>query len=385
MSFSKPSSRKPSSRKRSSGKPASRDPSSGDASSGPPSRRAGRATQPDALLLRAIRHEPVERVPVWLMRQAGRCDPAYQSYRERVGLSLHELFRSPEHAVALSLLPRRFGVDAIIMYQDILTPLEPMGADFVFSPGPVLAQPVRDAAGVSGLSPYDPAARLAFIGTEIRTLQRELDGALPLIGFAGAPFTLAAFLIEGASPGAMARTLAFASEQPQAFGELMDRLTRMTVDYLNYQAECGVDVVQLFESVGDGVPRPLYERFVQPSHERIFGALKAQLPGILFVKGSPFPELMLESGAAVLSLGKDTSLSEILARGEGRVAVQGNVDNQLLAHGTPEQVAAAVQACIAETGGRGHILNLNHGILPETPFPNVLAFVQAARTAKPKM
>ncbi len=343
---------------------------------------ASRRGKPDSLLLRAIRREPVERAPVWMMRQAGRCDPAYRAYRDQVGLPLHALFRSPEHAVALSLLPRRIGVDAIIMYQDILTPLEPMGADFEFSPGPVLADPVRDAAAVARLGSCDPPRQLAFIGEEIRALRRELDGALPLIGFAGAPFTLAAFLIEGASPGAMARTLAFASGHGQAFGDLMERLTRMTVDYLNYQAECGVEVVQLFESVGDGIPRPLYERFVQPSHERIFGALKDGLPAILFVKGSPYPELMLDSGAAVLSVGKDTSLRDLLQRGAGRIAVQGNVDNRVLAQGTPEQVAAAVRACLAESGGRGHILNLNHGLLPETPFPNVLAFVQAARTAR---
>jgi uroporphyrinogen decarboxylase len=336
----------------------------------------------DTLLLRAIRHEPVERVPVWLMRQAGRADPAYLAYRERVGLDLHALFRSPEHAVALSLLPRRFGVDAIIVYQDILTPLEPMGADFVFSPGPRLAQPLRDAAAVARLKPCDPPGQLAFIGEAIRALKRELGGDLPLIGFAGAPFTLAAFLVEGKSPGGMERTLAFAAEQPEAFGDLMERLTRMTADYLNYQAACGVDVVQLFESVGDGIPRPLYERFAQPSHQRIFGALKSGLPAILFAKGSPYPDLMLESGAAVLSVGSGTSLKELLARGAGRIAVQGNVDNRILAQSTPEQVSAAVQRCIAETGGRGHVLNLNHGLLPETPFANVLAFIQAARSTR---
>jgi len=321
-------------------------------------------------------------VPVWLMRQAGRADPAYLAYRERVGLDLHALFRSPEHAVALSLLPRRFGVDAIIVYQDILTPLEPMGADFVFSPGPRLAQPLRDAAAVARLKPCDPPGQLAFIGEAIRALKRELGGDLPLIGFAGAPFTLAAFLVEGKSPGGMERTLAFAAEQPEAFGDLMERLTRMTADYLNYQAACGVDVVQLFESVGDGIPRPLYERFAQPSHQRIFGALKSGLPAILFAKGSPYPDLMLESGAAVLSVGSGTSLKELLARGAGRIAVQGNVDNRILAQGTPEQVSAAVQRCIAETGGRGHVLNLNHGLLPETPFANVLAFIQAARSTR---
>lgn len=324
----------------------------------------------------------MERVPVWLMRQAGRCDPAYQSYRERVGLSLHGLFRAPEHAVALSLLPRRFGVDAIILYQDILTPLEPMGADFQFSPGPVLGAPIRSAAAVAGLAAFDTPGRLAFIGEAIRALKRELDGQLPLIGFAGAPFTLAAFLIEGTSPGNLANTLAFAEEQPGAFADLMVRLTRMTADYLDYQAECGVDVVQLFESVGDLVPRHLYERYVQPSHELIFGALKGGLPTILFVKGSPFLEGMLDSGAAVLSVGRDTPLASVRDKGRRSVAVQGNVDNRLLAQGTPEQVAVAVRACIAETQGRGHILNLNHGLLPGTPFANVLAFVQAARAIK---
>jgi len=333
------------------------------------------------LLLRAVRHEPVPRVPVWLMRQAGRSDPAYLAYRDRTGLDLHALFRSAEHAFALSLLPRRFGVDAIVLYQDILTPLEPMGADFRFVPGPVLAQPIRDAAAVR-LKSCDPAARLPFIGEAIHALKRELGSDLPLIGFAGAPFTLAAFLIEGSSPGSIERTLAFASEQPQAFGDLMERLTRMTVDYLNYQAACGADVLQLFESVGDGIPRALYERFAQPSHQRIFGALNPALPAILFVKGSPYPDLMLESGAAVLSVGTNVSLRDLLARGKGRIAVQGNVDNRVLAAGTARRVAEAVRSCIAESGGRGHVLNLNHGLLPETPPANVLAFVQAARAVR---
>jgi uroporphyrinogen decarboxylase len=181
----------------------------------------------------------------------------------------------------------------------------------------------------------------------------------------------------------MARTLAFAADQPGVFAELMDRLTAMTGEYLNFQAACGVDAVQLFESVGDGIPRPLYERFVQPSHERIFGALKDGLPGMLFVKGSPFPDLMLKSGAAVLGVGTNTSLRGLLEQGAGRIAVQGNVDNRILASGTAEQVAAAVRACLADSGGRGHILNLNHGLLPETPFANVLAFIQAARNVRP--
>lgn len=314
------------------------------------------------------------------MRQAGRCDPAYRAYRERVGLGLHALFRHPEHATALSLLPRRFGVDAIIMYQDILTPLEPMGADFEFAPGPQLAAPLRQARDVEALRAYDPARALPYVREEIAAIRRDLAGELPLLGFAGAPFTLAAFLIEGASPGAMANALAFAEQQPDAFGRLMERLTRMTIDYLNYQGECGVDAVQVFESVGDGIPAALYERYAQPSHERILAGLKPGLPAILFVKGSPFPERMVQSGAAVVSVSDRVDLAALRALAGGRVAVQGNVDNRVLAAGTPEQVADAVRACIGAAGGRGHILNLNHGVLPETPFDNVRAFIAAARS-----
>lgn len=332
------------------------------------------------LLLRAINHQPVPRAPVWMMRQAGRSDPEYRAYRERAGLSLFDLFRSPEHAVRISLLPRRFGVDAIIIFQDILTPLEPLGAVFQFTPAPRLAEPLRTRDHVAALRPYDPHRPLGFIADSIRGVLGELDGALPVIGFAGAPFTLAAFLIEGQSPGeGMPHTLALLREQPVVFGGLVERLTAMTIDYLNFQGEAGVHAVQLFESVGNQIPREAYEAFVQPSHERIFAGLRPQLPAILFVRDSPFPDLMLKSGAAVLSVGRDTSLREMLAMGGGRVAVQGNVDNRLLAEGSPADVEAAVKACLAEAGGRGHILNLNHGLLPETPFENVLRFVQTAR------
>jgi len=338
------------------------------------------------LLLRAMAREPVPRAPVWMMRQAGRSDPEYLAYRERAGLPLYDLFRSPEHAVPITLLPKRFGVDALILYQDILTPLEPMGAVFHFTPGPVLAEAVRDAAAVSTLHPFDPAAHLGFIAESIAGVLSEVDGELPLLGFAGAPFTLAAFLIEGTSPTrGMDRTLALAREEPGLFGDLMARLTEMTAVYLAFQADAGVHGVQLFESVGDQIPRDLYETFAQPSHTRIFSALKDSSPGlptILFVRESPFPELMAESGAAVLSVGAGTSLAEMKRLYGDRLAVQGNVDNRLLVEGSPAQVAAAVKACLDSTGGQGHLLNLNHGLLPDTPFANVLAFVEAARAWK---
>jgi uroporphyrinogen decarboxylase len=332
------------------------------------------------LLFRAVNHLPVPRVPVWMMRQAGRCDPEYVAYRERTGLDLHALFRDAEHAAAITLLPKRIGVDALILFQDILTPLEPMGADFQFRPGPWLAEPVRSARRVRALRAYDPAERLGFIAGSVRAVLKVLAGELPLLGFAGAPFTLAAFLIQGASPlGGLSGTLAFAREQPEAFAELIERLTEMTAAYLRFQIESGVHAVQLFESVGELIPRPLYERYAQPSHERIFAALPPQVPAILFVKDSPFPELMLKSGAGVLSLGERSSLGDLLRRGGGRIAVQGNVDHRILVKGGTDEIDAAVRACIADSGGRGHVLNLSHGLLAETPFAHVKRFVEAAR------
>lgn len=332
------------------------------------------------LFFRAVNHLPVPRVPVWMMRQAGRSDPEYVAYRARAGLGLHALFRSAEHAVPISLLPRRFGVDAIILYQDILTPLEPMGADFGFSPSPVLEVPIRRADQVRALKGFDPTVRLGFIADSIRGVLRELGGALPLLGFAGAPFTLAAFLIKGASPmGGLQETLAFAREQPEAFRELIDCLTAMTIDYLRFQIASGVQAVQLFESVGDLIPDAEYVRYAHPSHERIFAALPPEVPAILFVKGSPYPDRMLESGAGVLGLNGNVSLGDLLRRGGGRIAVQGNVNNRLLVDGPESAIDAAVAACIADSGGRGHILNLDHGLLAETPFAHVRRFVDAAR------
>ena len=235
------------------------------------------------LLLRAARRLPVERVPVWMMRQAGRSDPAYRALREKINLPLEQLFRtvpkpfSPqevEWAIEISLLPKRIGVDAIIVYQDILTPLAPMGVHFRFDPGPILETPIRTREQVEALHPLnDPSSQMAFNGQVIRGLRQRLDGELPLIGFAGAPMTLALFMIAGRSPmikeGGISQEAQVAfqmmREEPDLIHELLKRLTRLTIDYLNYQISEGIQVVQLFESVADQMTRPLYETFVQPS------------------------------------------------------------------------------------------------------------------------
>ncbi|MEK7710929.1 MAG: uroporphyrinogen decarboxylase [Planctomycetota bacterium] len=333
------------------------------------------------LVLRAARRERTERTPVWLMRQAGRCDPEYRRIRERVDLPLEEMFRRPDVAAEISLLPRRLGVDAIIFFQDILTPLAPMGARFVFRPGPQLESPVKTPGDVDGLRDYDVADELNFVTETLRLVRNSLAGSLPVLGFAGAPFTLACFLIEGRSPGRTSETTrAMMRADPVTFHRLLDRLTDLTVDYLNLQVEAGADAVQLFESTADAVSLDEYREFAHPCHVRIFSELAGRVPTILFVKEQPFVELMAASGADVLSVGTCVDLAAARQRFGDRVAFQGNVDSRLLAAGSPDEVDAAVRACVLAGGHEGHILNLSHGLLKETPFDNVCRLIESCKS-----
>ena len=350
------------------------------------------------LLLRAARCLPVERVPVWMMRQAGRSDPLYRQIRQEINIPLERLFRTcptpmsetdVAWAVKISLLPKRIGVDAIIVYKDILTPLAPMGAHFRFAPGPVLSSPIRTHAQVDALQPlHEPSTQLAFTGQVIRELRETLDGALPLIGFAGAPLTLAFFLIAGESPlkrGAGVSEKAtpvfqMMEEAPELFHCLLDKLTDMTIHYLNYQINQGVQVVQLFESIADVLPRQLYENFAFPYHQRIFAAVNGETPRILFAKECPYLDLMHQSGADVLSVGKCIDLGKARSFTDRTVAFQGNVDNDLLRDGTPADITAAVEVCLKQGEKIGHILNLSHGLHRDTPFENVKHFVNIAKT-----
>ena len=350
------------------------------------------------LLLRASRCLPVERVPVWMMRQAGRSDPLYRQIRQEINLPLERLFRtSPtpvsetdvEWAVKISLLPKRIGVDAIIVYKDILTPLAPMGAHFRFAPGPILSSPIRTQTQVDALLPlHDPSTQLAFTGQVIRTLRENLNGELPLIGFAGAPLTLAFFLVAGESPikrGARVSEKAtpvfqMMEEAPELLHCLLDKLTDMTIHYLNYQISEGVQVVQLFESIADVLPRQMYENFASPYHQRIFAEVNSEAPRILFAKECSYLDLMHQSGADVLSVGKCVDLDKAKSLTNGTVAFQGNVDNDILRDGTFDDITAAVETCLKQGGKTGHILNLSHGLHRDTPFENVKHFVNIAKT-----
>lgn len=334
------------------------------------------------LVLRAARRERTERTPVWLMRQAGRTDPAYRDLRARTDLPLEQMFRDPELAAEVSLLPKRIGVDAIVVFQDILTPLAPLGAEFVFRPGPVLRTPIVSERDVERWSPYDPSEQLGFVGETFRILRRALAGELPLLGFAGAPLTLAFFLLEGKSPGRNPeRARALMREDPAAFHRLLERLADVTAEYLLYQIESGADAVQLFESLADLLTPNEYETFAHPYHVKILSKLRGRVPTILFAKEQSLLELMASSGADVLSIGTCVDLAEAKRRVGDRVALQGNVDNRLIVDASFEAIDDAVRACIFAGAHQGHILNLSHGLLPDTPFENVCRFVATATYA----
>ena len=330
------------------------------------------------LVLRAARGETTPRPPVWLMRQAGRPDPAYLAYRERVGLPLEALFRHPEHAAHITLLPRRIGVDALIVFQDILTPLTPMGAPFVFAPGPKLEVPVRSAAAADRLHAFDVATALGFVGETFSLVHHALGGAMPVLGFAGAPFTLLVFLVEGGSFGDdIGATRRFLEAQPEAARRLLDRLTEVTIAYLRYQVAHGAAAVQLFESAAHVLAHDEYQQWALPYQQTVFAALRGTAPTIQFARAFPHAPLLKASGADILSLPDSLRISEARAALGADTIVQGNLDNRWLVTASPVQVAERARAIVDEGQHRGHIFNLSHGLLRETPFENVVALVQA--------
>ncbi len=210
-----------------------------------------------------------------------------------------------------------------------------------------------------------------------------MDGDLPILGFAGAPLTLAFFLIEGRSPGQNSTaTRALMSSDPALFHRLLDHLAELTADYLLMQIESGADAVQLFESAAHLVSRAQYEEFAHPYHARIISRLAGRVPTILFVKEQPFVDLMAATGADVLSVGTCVDLADAQRRFGSRVAFQGNVDHRLLVSGSLDEIDEAVRACVRAGGHQGHILNLSHGLLKETPFENVRRFVRMAKSMR---
>lgn len=325
------------------------------------------------LLVRAARGEVVERPPVWAMRQAGRWDAEFN--RIRNGLSFYEFSENVELSAKASLLPRRFGVDGIILFYDITTLPVAMGQRFVLQPsrGPVPDHPIRTLADVERLEMKPEPRRFQHIRDLLSMVRGELRGELPVLVFAGAPFTVATYCINTGKD--IAATRRFAAEQPRVWEALLERLTTATIHFLRTLIADGADVYQLFDSWAGLLERTEYDTWAQRRHETIFREATG-VPRILFVKEGPYLPRMATSGADVISLGVRHDLAAA-RRDYPHIVFQGNVDEDILRAGTVEQVTAATRACVTAGGGRRHIVNLNHGVDRATPVANFEAFVQA--------
>ncbi|HEV8489773.1 MAG TPA: uroporphyrinogen decarboxylase [Candidatus Limnocylindrales bacterium] len=316
--------------------------------------------------LRACQRLPVDATPVWFMRQAGRSFAAYRELRERYGIL--ELAKTPELCAEVTLMPvRELGVDAAVLFADIMLPLEPMGVDLRIEPdvGPIIERPIRSAADVEALRPFDPQ-QVSFTLDAIRLVRRELDGVGGVIGFSGAPFTLACYLIEGRPSRDYAMAKAFMYREQAAWHRLMERLSTMVTAYLRAQVEAGAQVVQLFDSWVGGLGPAEYRTFVQPHVRRIFAALD-NAPSIHFGTGTAaLLELMADAGGDLIGVDHRVSLADAWRRIGAERGIQGNLDPARLLAGW-EATEAGAQIVLDEAAGRaGHVFNLGHGVLPAT-------------------
>jgi uroporphyrinogen decarboxylase len=315
------------------------------------------------------------------MRQAGRYLPEYRAVRRGVGFL--EMCADVERAVTVSLQPIDLvGSEAVILFQDIFTPIPGMGVDLDFAPGPVIARPLREAAQIEALVVPDPRVTVPFVFEILGRLRAALvPREIPLLGFAGAPFTLAAYLIEGSGSKSFSVLKAMLQRQPEAVELLLEKLTRLTIDYLRAQIEAGAEAVQLFDTWAGLLDPQAYRQWVQPTHQRIASALvETGTPLILYVhNGSHVIDSIAESGFDVISLDWRVELAEVARRHGARVSLQGNLDPCWL-HAPRERIFAMVRELAeAAAPARGHILNLGHGCLPDTPVEGVRAFTDAAR------
>jgi uroporphyrinogen decarboxylase len=337
----------------------------------------------DYPFLKACRREPVDRVPVWLMRQAGRYMPEYRALR--AGRSILELCRSPELAAEVTLQPiNRFDLDAAIIFADILLPLEPLGVGFHFAEGegPVIEQPVRAPEDVDALKSFDPTVGLGYVLEAIKLVRRELEGRVPLIGFAAAPFTLASYMIEGGGSRNYLLMKSFMYQQPEAWDRLMRHVREMTRDYLAAQIAAGAQAVQMFDSwVGCLSPED-YRRYVLPHSAWVLEGLAGyDVPRIHFgTNTATLLETMKEAGGEVLGVDWRLPMSrarEIIGR---EFAVQGNLDPVLLM-APRELLVERVKAILADADAKnGYIFNLGHGVLPPTPMESVDAVIETVHS-----
>lgn len=338
--------------------------------------------------MKAARREPVERVPIWLMRQAGRYLPEYRAIREKV-LFL-ELCRSPELAAEVTVKTvEKLGVDAAILFADLLPILEPMGFDLRFGPdeGPIIRNPLRDPQDVQRVRELDEAevSAMEFVFQAVRLARAALPPDIPLLGFAGAPFTLAAYAIEGRTTRSFEKTKSFLFAFPAAWDELLTKIANSVARYLRGQIQAGVQAVQLFDSWAGCLAPEHYRRFALPYTQRVFRQLPPEVPAIHFLTGNPaLVPLQAAAGGTIIGVDWRIDIADAWdAIGEAH-AIQGNLDPAVLC-GSKELIQQETHRILQQTRGRpGHIFNLGHGVLPTTPVDNVKWLIDLVHSWDPQ-
>ncbi len=338
----------------------------------------------DPLLVRALRREPVPRTPVWLMRQAGRYLPEYGVVRKRAGGFLG-MAHDPELAAEVTLQPvRRFGVDGAVIFSDILLPLAAMGMELRFEEGrgPVLPQPLASGADVDALGGVDPTRDLAYVGESLRVTRAGLPDEVALIGFAGAPFTMAAYATSGGNPGAGAALRTLMYRDTAVYERLMQKLCVVLADHLRFQVQSGAQIVVLFDTWAGQLTAEDYRRYVAPWTGRVLESLGTPVPRLGFVRdGAHVTEQLVELGFEAIVADWRTPIGEVFDRFGHAVGIQGNLDPAVLL-AEPDEVKRRARAILDEVGGRpGHVLSLGHGVLKQTHPDAVAAFVAAVHEA----
>ena len=332
----------------------------------------------DHVFLRACRREPTEYTPVWLMRQAGRYMEEYRDIRRKV--TFLDLCKSPDLAAEVTLLPvRKLGVDAAIIFGDILLPLEGMGIhlEFAKNGGPLIRNPIRGGEDIERLRLIEPEEHVPFLLKAIEIVRRDLKGRVPVIGFSGAPFTLASYLIEGGRSTDYSKTKGLMLGTPSLWHILMEKLTKVTVRYLRAQVHRGVQALQLFDSWAGCLSPWDYEAHVLPYSRRVIQEVGKQTPLIHFSVGTTgFLDLIKEAGGDVIGIDWRTDLGGVWERLGYDVGIQGNLDPSVLL-ASCQVIEAHVRKILESAGNRpGHIFNLGHGVLPETPVENIIFMVE---------
>lgn len=335
--------------------------------------------------IRALLRQPVDVTPVWMMRQAGRYLPEYRKTREKAG-SFMQLCTTPELACEVTLQPlKRFPLDAAILFSDILTVPDAMGLGLYFADGegPRFERPVRTEQQVRSLAVPDPEVELRYVMDAVRLIRRELNGRVPLIGFAGSPWTLATYMVEGGSSKDFRTIKAMLFERPELLDDLLETVGKSVALYLNAQIAAGAQTVMIFDTWGGALTPSDYCRFSLKPMERIIASLTREregkrVPVILFTKnGGQWLEAMTDTGADALGLDWTTDLADARRRVGDQVALQGNLDPSVL-YASPSHIREQVARVLASFGkGSGHVFNLGHGIHPGIPPEHVAAMIDA--------